>query len=52
MCKWGAGKKISMVGKEKRRVKATKECLMEESKTHKLAMDLDFSHRAVLPVRL
>lgn len=49
----GAGKKINMVGKEKKRgVKATKECLMEESKTHKLAMNLDFSHRAVLPVRL
>lgn len=48
----GAGKKINMVGKEKRGVKATKEYLMEESKTHKLAMDLGFSQRAVLPVRL
>lgn len=50
MCKWGLGRKLG--GKrEEEGVKVIKECLTEESKTHKLAMDLGFSQRAVLPVR-
>ena len=53
LCVSGGWEENQLGGKrEEEGVKATKECLMEESKTHKLTMDLGFPRRAVLPTGL